>query len=415
MKYFFLMATLVTASNFALASLTTSLPTYKAPEILARANIRDGYNLPPMSFLNNTSPVISDRGDVAFKLMAVEGENNQALWVKSADAENGKIIYVAPDERFLTEPESISDSGKIAFNLYDEGVTDGLFLMDIKTLKVDQVLSPNNQTIQYYTYPQAKNNGHIYFRATDDASDRIFYDFNGKGLTKIIAEGVESSGIKSSYLFRPSVNDSGALAFKSRMGERGQWDEKSPDSILLMSSVTDAKNTSSPSMKMTTIARDKDSDPRSPFLGFGNSVSLSNHGLISFTATSLESKKEIVLSKEGNLIPVAIEGKDGISEIETFSSKVNDSGLVLFRAKDTEGKRGIYIASEEGVKRLIGEGDEVQTDVGPGKILYNPNYPGFGGDVSMNAHGEIVFYCLIVSHPDNKELGSAVFKLSPVK
>lgn len=406
MKYILLASLL--ASNISYAA----LPEYNAPEILARANIKDGYNLPPMSFLNNTSPVINDRGDVVFKLLAVEGQNNQALWIKSADEQNGKIVYVAPDERFLTEPEAISENGKIAFNLYDEGVTEGLFVMDIKTQKVDQVLAPDNLQIQYYTYPQLKNNGHIYFRGTDDNNDRVFYDFTGKNLNKIIAEGVESSGIKSSYLFRPSVNDSGAIAFKSRMGERGQWDESSPDSILLLTPSIDPK---SPAPKITTIARDKDSDPRSPFLGFGNSVSLSKHGVISFTATTLESKKEIILAKDGELKTVAMEGMNGISEIETFASKVNDKGLVLFRAKDTEGKRGLYLASIEGVKRLIGEGDEVMTDVGAGKILTNPNYPGFGGEVHMNEKGEIVFYCLIVSHPDSKELGSAVFKLSPLK
>lgn len=410
MKYFLIATALF--SSFAFNMALASLPEYKAPEILARANIKEGHNLPPMTFLNNTSPVINDRGDVAFKLLAVEGQNNQALWVKSADEQNGKIVYVAPDERFLTEPESISESGKIIFNLYDEGVTDGLFLMDIRSQKVDQVLSPDNLPIQYYTYPQVKNNGHIYFRATDDANDRMFYEYSGKNLNKILSEGVESLGIKSSYLFRPSVNDVGLIAFKSRMGERGQWDESNPDSILLLSPSSDPK---APGMKVTTIARDKDSDPRSPFLGFGNSVSISRHGLISFTATTLESKKEIVLAREGVLKTVAMEGQNGISEIETFSSKVNDSGLVLFRAKDAEGRRGLYIASEEGVKRLLGEGDEVATDVGPGKILYNPNFPGFGGDVDMNEQGDIVFYCLIVSHPDSKELGSAVFKMSPVR
>jgi hypothetical protein len=166
---------------------------------------------------------------------------------------------------------------------------------------------------------------------------------------------------------------------------------------------------------VNTIARDKDSDPRSPFLSFGNTVSISKKGVISFTATSLDSKKEIVLAKDGTLRPVAVEGQNGISEIEAFASRVNDTGLILFRAKDMEGKRGLYIASEEGVKRLIGEGDEIMTDVGLGKILYNPNYPGFGGDVHMNGQGDIVFYCLIVGQADNKELGSAVFKLSPVK
>lgn len=64
-------------TTFALLLLTLSssvfsaIPNYSAPEILARANINDGYNLPPMSFLNSTSPVINNRGDVTFKLMAL--------------------------------------------------------------------------------------------------------------------------------------------------------------------------------------------------------------------------------------------------------------------------------------------------------------------------------------------------------
>ncbi|MGZ3789478.1 MAG: DUF7453 family protein [Bacteriovorax sp.] len=406
MKYKLIMLASLFATHVSLAA----LPEYNPPEILARANIQGGYNLPSMSFLNNTSPVINNRGDVAFKVMAVEGVNNQALWLKTAIEPNGKIVYVAPDERFLTEPSTISENGKIAFNLYDEGVTDGLFIIDSKTLKVDQVLSPDNLPIQYYTYPQVQNNGHIFFRATDDNSDRMFYEFTGTRLNKIIAEGVESLGIKSSYLFRPSVNEAGSIAFKSRMGERGQWDERSPDSILMLSPSTDPK---APGLKVVTIASDKDSDPRSNFLGFGNTVSLSNHGLIAFMGVQLDSKKSIVLAQNGLLKTVAAEGSNGISEIEMFAPKVNDHGLILFRAKDMEGKRGLYLADDTGVKRVIGEGDDVGSDLGLAKILYNPNYPGIGGDVDMNDQGEIVFYCMIVSSPDNKELGSAVFKITP--
>lgn len=409
MKYILFLLGVFVTSQLALAS----LPDFNAPEILARANIKDGYNLPAMSFLNDTSAVINDRGDVAFKIMAVEGVNNQALWVKTAEESNGKIVYVAPDERFLTEPSTISENGKIAFNLYDEGVTDGIFLLDTKTLKVNQALAPDNLPIQYYTYSQVQTDGHIYFRATDDNNDRMFYEFTGNKLNKIIAEGVESFGIKSSYLFRPSVNQSGAIAFKSRMGEKGQWDESNPDSIVLLEPSTDPLAPGT--FKAVTVARDRDTDPHSPFLGFGNSVSLSNHGLIAFMGVTLDSKKSIVLARDNTLRTLAIEGANGISEIELFSPKVNDQGLVLFRAKNLEGKRGIYLADENSIKRIIGEGDDIQTDLGPGKILYNPNYPGFGGEVDMNDQGDIVFYCLIVSSPDNKELGSAVYKISPKK
>jgi hypothetical protein len=387
-----------------------AIANYAAPEILARANISDGYNMPPMSFLNNTSPVINNRGDVAFKIVAVEGVNNQVLWVKTAEDASGKIVYEAPDERFLTDP-SISDAGKIAFNLYDEGVTDGLFLYDSKSMEVSQVLSPDNLPIQYYTYPQVLDNNHIFFRATDDNNDRIFFEFTGTKLNKILAEGVETLGIKSSYLFRPSVNELGQIAFKTRIGEKGQWDESNPDSILVLTPSSDPK---APGMKVTTIARDQDSDTSSKYISFGNSVSLSKHGLVAFMGVLADSKKAIVISKDNVLTNLAIEGQNGISEIEMFAPKINDQGLVLFRAKDTSGKRGLYLADGVTVKRIVGEGDEIETDLGAGKILSNPNFPGFGGEVDMNDQGEIVFYCLIVSL-DNKELGSAVYKITPKK
>ncbi len=403
--------TLCTSNN-----LWAALPDYQGPEILARANLKDGYNIPEMSFLNNTSPVINNNGDITFKIMAVEGLNNQALWLKRADDSVGKIVYVAPDERFLTDP-SISDANKIAFNLYDEGVTDGLFTIDTKSLKVDQVLSPDNFSLDHYTYPQIKNNGHIFFRGTNENNERIFYEFLGsEKLNTLLAEGDNSLGIKASYLFRPSANEAGSIAFKSRIGEKGQWDERNPDSILLISQSNNLSQDSKTAIpKITTIAKDRDSDPRSPYLGFGNSTSLSNNGYVAFIAVNLDSKKQIVLAKDQSQIILVTEGFFGISEIESFAPKVNDNGIVLFRAKDSDGRRALFLADEAGVKRLIGEGDDLQTDLGMGKILLNPNYPGFGGDVDMNDKNEIVFYSLIVSSQDSKELGSAVFKMSPKK
>ncbi len=387
-----------------------ALPEYEAPQILARANIDDGYNLPPLSFLSNTNPVINNHGDVTFRVMALEGENDQAIWVKSFEEDLGKIIYVAPDQRFITDP-SINDSGKIAFNLHDEGVTEGLFILDAKTQKVDQVLNPDNQPIQYYTYPQIKNNGHIFFRATDDANDRSFYEFSRGKLNKILEEGIDTQGIKSSYLFKPSVNNSGLIAFKSRIGEKGQWDENNPDQILVIAPSTDAKN---PGSKLMTIAKDRDSDPKSPYLRFGNSVSISKQGSIAFIAFVADLKKSIVISKDNILTTIASEGQNDILEIELFTPNINNHGNVVFRAIDSSGKRGIFVANTTGVKRIISEGDEIMTDLGPGRILSNPNFPGFGGEVDMNDQDEIVFYCAVVD-AENKELGSAVYKITPKK
>jgi hypothetical protein len=399
-------------NTFALFLMTLSLssmaaiPEYSAPVLLARANLSDSYNLPPMSFLSNTYPVINNRGDVTFKLIAYEGENNQALWLKPGSAENGKIIYTAPDMRFITDP-TLNEFGKIAFNLFDEGITDGVFTIDGDTLKVDHVIPPENDDIAYYTYPQILTNGKIYFRGTNQDNVRTFYQFDG-ALKTIITEGVTTFGQKSSYLFKPSMNDGGALSFKRRLGEMGEWDEKQADEIILL-------KPNGKSYDSIVIAKDKDSDAQSKFLGFLNSTSTSKSGMVAFTAYTEDSSKALILYKDGDLKNIAREKADDISEIEMFTPKVNDQGMVLFRAKDMEGKRGIYLADSNKVIRIVREGDEIETDLGTAKILSNPNYPAFGGEVDMNDHGEIVFYCLIVGAKDNKELGSAVYKISPLK
>jgi hypothetical protein len=384
-----------------------ALPKYLSPEILARANINDGYNLPEMSFLSDTCPVINNRGDVAFKIMSFGGSNDQGLWIKKGDEKNGKIVYTAPDMRLLTDP-SINDNGQVAFNQFDEGVNDGIFTLDTDTLALTQVLRPENKDIAFYTYPQVLSNGAVYFRGTSQESVRTYYQYDGNLLKPIITEGEVAYGQKSSYLFKPYLNESGAMTFKRRIGGPGEWDESNPDEIVLLKPHGN-------SYESFVIAKDKDGDPDSKFVGFTNSASISSNGMVAFIAILEGKSKAIILSKEGKLKNLAIENADGISEIELFAPKVNDQGLVVFRAKDMDGKRGIYITGVDGTKKIIGEGDEIMTDLGLGKILSNPNYPGFAGDIDINNHGEIVFNCLVISALSNQEWGSAVFKLSPLK
>lgn len=390
-------------------NLFASIGEYNAPELLARTDIQDGYNLPSMSFLNNPSPVINNNGDVLFKVMSVEGTNNQGIWLKSQDDQNGKIVYIAPEERFITDP-SINDSGKIVFNLYDEGVTDGIFEMDSKSLEVDQVLRPTNLPIQHYTYPQILNNEHILFRATNDLNDRMVYDFSGSKLKKLLSEGNEVFKNKISYLFRPSANENGTLVMKVRFGERGQWNEENPDAILLVTPSVDPKV---PSPVYKIIAADKDLDPSSQYQSFGNSVSISHSGNVAFSATLADSKKSILFFKD-NLIKVyATEGSNDIGEIELFAPRVNDLGQVLFRAKDESGARAIYLADGESVMKILREGDVVNTDQGLAKVLDNPNFPGFGGEVDLNDKGDILVMAVLIGAFDNKELGNAIYKISP--
>jgi hypothetical protein len=371
-----------------------TLPVYNAPVIVARANINDGYNLPALSFINNASPVINDRGDISFKVAGIAGESLQGLWVKTVEDLNGKILYRAPVDRFVTDP-SINDQGKIAFNLFEEGVTDGLFILDSKTLAIDHVLPSKDLHLDNFTYPLITNNDEIYFRGTDENNIRSFFIFNSK-LSTIFSEGNNTS-----YIFRPAVNDEGSIAFKARLGTPGQWDENSPDQIILLED----------NIKKV-IAEDKDSNPESLFLGFTNSVSLSASGMVAFTGVVEKNQKGIFLYHHGKIHTLAMEGQNNIAEIENFSVKVNDEGLVLFRAKDSTGKRSLFLADDLSVSKLISEGDEVESDMGKSKILLNQFYPGFGGEIDINLDGTIVFNCTLVRASDDRELGQAIFVMS---
>lgn len=367
---------------------------YNSPVIIARANINDSYNLPLMSFISNASPVISDRGDVAFKVASIGGLATQGLWVKTFEDVNGKILYTAPDDRFVTDP-SINDFGKVAFNLFEEGVTDGLFVLDSKNLKVDHILPSDDLHLQSFTYPLITNNNDVYFRGTDDNNIRSFFIFNNK-LNKIISEGNNTA-----YLFRPAINENGSVAFKARVGALGEWDENSPDQIILIKD----------NIKKI-IAEDKDSDSASIFLGFGNSVALSTNGNIAFTGVIEKNQKGIFIFTNGITKKIALESENDISEIENFSVKVNNEGYVLFRAKDMAGHRSLFLADTSMVKKLISEGDEIESDLGKSKILLNQFYPGFGGEIDINNNGDIVFNCSLVRATDDKELGQAIYTIS---
>lgn len=382
---------------------------YEKPELLARANTNDGFNLPPMSYINNSSPVINDRGDVAFRVLSIESTTTQGLWGKLKTDTAGKIFVTAPDERFVTDPY-LNNLGVMVFSLYDEGITDGIFTFNLETLDEEQVIDPSTHSIQNYTYPQILDNGDIYFRGTNEKNDRTVYKYSNDKLSTIFTEGQSiqvKPGIKSatSYIFRPTVNQSGAMIMKQRLGKRYDWGEDLVDGMIFIE----------PNGKVVTRVLDIDGDEYSQFKGLSNTVSLNRKAEIVFIGFLADGKKGIYKNTEAETLRLAYEGDGEISEIEYFTPKINDQSEVYFRAKNMEGKRGIYLVQKDHAVRLIGENDTVDTDLGTAKILWNKFYPGFSGEIDVNNNGDIVFHALLVSTETEREIGAGIFYLQRKK
>lgn len=391
-----------------------SLPSYGTPEILARANLQNSYNLPALTFLNSTSPVINNNGDVAFKLMALNGQPTQGLWLKLAAETTGKMIYVAAEDKVVTDP-SLNDLGQVTFSVFDDVSSDGVFVYDAKSGVLTTPIKVTNGDFTYFSYPRVLNDGHLIFRSTDKNTEHGYFEFNllapNSELTTVTREGLDTFGVKSSYLFRPSINESKQWAFKTRLGKKGEWDENHPDQIIFL---TPTQNNSSTAYSAQVIAQAQNATTiAAPYLSFDNSVALSNNGLVAFIATTKEKIRSVILYREGQLKTLAREGENGISELELFPPVVNTQGVVVFRAKNTQGQRSLFVADESSVKRIISEGDDIKTDLGRGRIVNKPNYPGFGGDIGLNDHNEIVFYAILESASDASDWGSAVFKIVP--
>jgi hypothetical protein len=376
---------------------------YGQPELLARTNINDAYNLPLYTYIDGASPVINNQGVVTFKVIDVRSQGFQGLWVKSAGNKNGKIIYTSPVEKVVSDPH-LNDRGQIVFSLFDDLGSDGIFSMDAQSIVPSLILKPGKPDLVYYSYASLLDNGHLVFRGTNKNDEHTFFDVS-KQIVPILTVGTLNFGITATYLFEPRVNEAGLWVFKARILENQNGTQVETDKIVLL-------NPESSAEPLKIIADAQSLNAKSPFVGFGNTVSLSEMGHVVYTGLNPKGEKSLMVYKEGASFQIAKEGEQNISEIEQFAPKVNKKGLVAFRAKNLKGLRGIYVWSQAGLQRLLGEGDAVNTDLGPGVIISQKDFPGFDGNIDMNDHGEIVFHCIVVTCDGTHFIGSAVYKMS---
>lgn len=397
-----------------LAAMTSTLPEYKS-ELLARTNGGSTYNLPAYAMVNSTSPSINDAGEVAF--IAVSGGMDQngdhseqaAVWLKTRNDQDGRIVYYAPKEKMVSDPKML-DRGDVLFSQFDEVTSDGIFSFNSQKQVTENIFPAKNMAA--VNYPQATSDASYVFRSTDSENNRSFFEFRSDKLSEIINE---DGGY--SYLFGPSVNAASQWIFKARVGEKFNYAEEAPDQIVLLTPHFTAFGEKS--YQKTVLAQDSDSDPLSPYKSFDNSPAITNAGLVVFTAMLKDRVRMIVAVKDGVHHEVAREGQNDISQIEMFSPQINDNGFVVFRAKNSKGLRGIYLANPFAtptaeVKRLLGEGDSILTDQGMGAILRKNDFPGFGGNVDINNNNEIVVSTVVATENQKWIFGTAIYKLHPL-
>ncbi|MHC5114643.1 MAG: hypothetical protein ACYTGP_09470 [Planctomycetota bacterium] len=372
------------------AAAPAGVPAYTNYELQVRSNIVDGFNLPPNSSFNSGTPALNDDGTVAMRLIVVGTTGNAGLWVGAGGT--GSVVYDAPFGPLL-EDASINASGKVAFELFDFGISFGVHVYDPVTGMTQPEVPPGGAFgIDSFTSARINDAGVIGFRAQNFGGNFFMTD-DGGVQTQYVAEATSPYG----FLFMPSFNNANQIAAKVRVGGTGN---DQPDQVRVFES--DGSS--------VLIAVDDDGDPFSPYTGFDNSVSLLDDGRVAFVAGLAGGARGVFLGSSTGVTQIATTNALLFSSIEFFPPSANENGLVAFRAKDAGGNDVVYVGDGTSLVRIVGEHDLLPSDLGTARVDQHDGSVTFGGAVAINADGDVAFAATLTPENDDQvEWGTGLY------
>lgn len=377
-----------------------TVPDYNVFALQARSNFSGAFNLPNSAFFSNLTASIDNQRRVAFKLSVLPAPNNdsQGLWFGGGGS--GQIEHIGSSGAFFSDMRH-NENGLVVFQ-QSFSAENGLWIYNSNTdTAVRETTMPLGATS--WESPVINDQDQIGYRVDFGFNGQTFYSYDPSGPSTALhaAEVGVLPGSPYSFLFTPSFNNARQVAGKVRLGGPGQVGDDRPDEIRLFNS----DGTSS------LIAEDVDSDPLSPYDRFDNSVAPTDDGRVAFVATLVGGGRGVYLSDGTTTVEIVNENTSiVVDDIESFSPAVNNNGLVAFRAFDRLGLRAIWVGDGTTLTRVVREHDILETDLGDARVDQHDSSPVFGGSVTMNACGDLVFNAGLTP-PDNNQIewGSGVF------
>ena len=386
------------------------VPAYTATELQARSNLivnDDGWNVPPGTSFNSISANLNDAGQLTFTagVVPIDGDlarNGAGLWLGG----HGKGQFVAIHESGSSDPEAtmiISDrpginaSGQVAYYTSVDGGTYTLRKYDPAS-DTSAPVSLLPLTPSSIANPDIGDDGTIGFKGKMGFGYGIATVRNGDAQLYAVDSNVdEATGY--AYIYSPATNNSHTIAVKVSTSDY------SHNEIRLFHGVGSSE----------LVVADKATDAASPFSKFDNGLGVNENGAIAVAVTLADGNVRAIYrfapGKDGVVATeiARVDPAGTIRDIESFAPAINDAGLVVFRAKDADGQ-AVYAGDGKSLLRVVGKGDVVETDLGPGQLGQHDSSPIFSGTPAVNAHGDIAFVAGLHPQGDNQvEWGSGVF------
>ena len=375
------------------------LPTYSSFQLQARTNLLindQGYNLPPGSSFNSISADIDAQGRVAFPVQVVPNgtSSNPGLWFGGNGV--GAIVYNGPVDALIGSSVAMSNDGRVVFSLLETGGADGVYRYDHASGSGARVgtspVFPNS-----YGTLMTNGAGEIGFQG-NFAGGRVYASLAGSGPAAIHVsdKGLDPASTYT-YLYTPGMNAQRRIIAKVAT---------SAD----LTSATEIRGFL-PDGSSIVYAQNVGADPGSPFKQFDNSIGVAENLHVAFVATRVADNRRAVYRPVGPFLLAEEDPAGLVRAIASFPPAINSGGLTVFRGRDANGE-AIFIADNvNGVRRLIGKGARLQTDLGLAQIgQHNSTDSVFSGAPSINDNGDIAFVAAL--HPDGQdqvEWGTGVF------
>lgn len=386
------------SSILLLSYLATSIlaQEYKAPTLVFNSSSTDGHNMPAKTFFTDRAPSINDDREMAITLTMLNGTYDTGIWVKSRYEEG---ILVTTGARESYSDVKINNKGNLSYTHQTLDGIKGVYSAVGKNTGGYEFINHMDDE-EFFPYTSFNNlflsqSDELFFTAKNFKGDLAFFNYHMDYGLELIAAQNQRSKTPNSFLFTPSFNDHGQVAYKARIGKRGELNKRRPDQIILAEG-----------SKKTILVHDRDSDTNSKWIDLRNNVALSNSGATAFIARDQASEKLVLLESNGEETILATAGKD-LKEFSFFSIVINDKNWVAFRGIDLKGQHALYVATKKEVKKVLTQFDKIKVPWGEALIAYGPHIP-FGGSIDMNNRGDVIVNTGLANLENTQDYGNGV-------
>ena len=330
------------------------------------------YAIEPGYYSGHHRVMITNGGDLALPMLTGP-KGVAALWVRKAGELNGRIVFEAESADHLFGDYTTDGESSVIYSVVSERKPIGIFRYSFLDDSVKKLTSGPLGSEAWYG---------IQGLAQDAFSARVSFGSVAQvlGLWRdskwtALASTRDVDSESPFYFFHTHyVQDDGTVIVRALMSARyddGGIYRVAPDGVT------------------TPLVETAQRDPKSTLTALAPWIAANRRGDLVFSAFNKANGLGWFRLKGGRVTPLLPEAMLGNADL--FPAAMNASGDVVFRFTDRE-RTSLYVDMLGRLERIVGGGDRVATDIGPGSIGTPQRKVGiFSHSPWINDRGDVAF------------------------